>query len=116
MLPTILRVVLLVEFELNKDFIVTTQCINKAKPKLRCDGQCFLAKQLEKTAEPENKKTESTKFEKLEQVFSNPQNDELDYPFRSSFVVYKRSIEELKNRHQSGFLDNIFRPPLQVLA
>lgn len=33
-------------FELNIDYIIETYCENKAEPKLQCNGQCHLAKQL----------------------------------------------------------------------
>ncbi len=33
-------------YELNIDYIVETYCINKDKPKLQCNGKCYLSKQL----------------------------------------------------------------------
>jgi len=33
-------------FELNKDYIIKKYCVNKAKPKLKCNGKCHLSKKL----------------------------------------------------------------------
>jgi hypothetical protein len=42
-------------FELNIDYIVETYCVNKAQPKLQCNGQCHLAKQLNKVTNSDSK-------------------------------------------------------------
>jgi len=34
------------DYQLNKDYIAKTLCINKEKPKLHCNGKCQLAKKL----------------------------------------------------------------------
>lgn len=33
-------------YQMNKEYITSVFCINKAHPELHCDGQCFLAKKL----------------------------------------------------------------------
>lgn len=33
-------------FELNKEYIIKKYCVNKSKPKLKCNGKCHLSKQL----------------------------------------------------------------------
>ncbi|KAB5491471.1 hypothetical protein [Flagellimonas sp.] len=35
-----------VEYAFNYDYISTVLCVNKEKPKLNCDGKCYLAKML----------------------------------------------------------------------
>lgn len=35
----------------NKEYIARELCVNKAKPKLHCDGKCCLAKKLQKLEE-----------------------------------------------------------------
>ena len=34
------------EYEINKDYIISAHCINKDRPELRCNGMCYLRKQL----------------------------------------------------------------------
>jgi hypothetical protein len=45
-------------YELNKAEIIARFCVNKDKPAMKCDGKCFLAKQLE--AEKERQAQQST--------------------------------------------------------
>lgn len=39
------------EYVMNYDYIVNVLCENKDKPQLKCDGKCYLSKQLAKEAE-----------------------------------------------------------------
>lgn len=44
----------------NKEYVAKELCVNKAKPQLKCNGKCHLAKQLKKLEEPQPKKTPAT--------------------------------------------------------
>ena len=46
----------MIYFEWNLEEIVTTYCINKDKPVLKCQGKCYLKKQLT-LVNPESEKT-----------------------------------------------------------
>ena len=41
------------EYAINYDYISKTLCINKAKPKMHCNGKCHLMKELAKASESE---------------------------------------------------------------
>ena len=41
------------EYVVNYEYITKTLCVNKAKPKLQCNGKCHLMKELAKAAESE---------------------------------------------------------------
>lgn len=43
--------VVYLDFAINKEYIINNLCENRFKPELRCDGKCYLAKQLHKVAE-----------------------------------------------------------------
>ena len=43
------------EYIMNYDYIVNVICENKDKPQLNCDGKCYLAKQLAKASEHNDK-------------------------------------------------------------
>lgn len=49
------REVLVVDYALNRTSITARFCVNKARPELHCDGQCYFAKQLKKQQEREDK-------------------------------------------------------------
>ncbi len=56
---------------MNQNIIVAKLCENRDKPKLHCDGKCYLAKKI-KIAEDEEKKNASTVQKAQEiQLFSN---------------------------------------------
>ena len=38
-------------YGLNMDYIIDTYCVNKERPKLNCDGKCYLMQQLSTTEE-----------------------------------------------------------------
>lgn len=37
------------DFELRRDYIAQHRCENRTRPELHCDGQCYLARQLQAT-------------------------------------------------------------------
>ena len=43
------RELLVLNFAVNQASIAQKYCVNKARPSLRCNGKCFLAKQLRRT-------------------------------------------------------------------
>ena len=44
-----------IEYAFNQDYIIEFLCVNKEKPKLHCNGKCYLAKQIEKQQDSEPK-------------------------------------------------------------
>lgn len=53
--------IIFANYELRKDFIIKNYCVNKNRPEMHCDGKCYLAKQLEK-AEQEDQKQATGNF------------------------------------------------------
>jgi hypothetical protein len=47
-------IVTFVGFKWNQAYIATTLCENKEKPALKCNGKCYLRKQIEKEQESED--------------------------------------------------------------
>lgn len=52
----------LVEYAVNYEYIVENLCENKEEPVLKCNGKCYLSKQIVK--ETQNDKKESSKLKK----------------------------------------------------
>ena len=67
LLQTFSREVLVVDFTINRAVITARFCVNKARPQLHCDGQCYFAKQLKKQEERESKSAGPLK-ERLEML------------------------------------------------
>lgn len=58
LLQSFSRLWIVMDYEINKDFISKVLCINKAKPELQCEGKCHLAMQLEKEEQKEQQNPE----------------------------------------------------------
>ena len=48
LVQTFSKVLLVVDYQANKEYIMEFLCINRAKPELHCEGHCYLQKQLKK--------------------------------------------------------------------
>jgi hypothetical protein len=55
LLQTFSQELLVVDYQVNKARITRLYCVNKARPKLHCDGKCYLAQQLRKAENAEKK-------------------------------------------------------------
>ncbi len=53
------------DYQLRKDFIVRNYCINKNRPEMNCDGKCYLAKQIKKAQENDEKQATDSFITKL---------------------------------------------------
>ena len=54
-------------YRVNRDFIAKNLCVNRDKPMLNCNGQCYLSKQL-KAAEDKEQKSNSERLNKMPEV------------------------------------------------
>ena len=100
-------------FELNKDYIANTLCVNRDKPQLHCNGKCYLMKKLKAAEENEKKENSRQKIELFSgyltiQIVNNlktqffPETDLKPIPCYISFYV----------NNVSG---SIFKPPASIV-
>ncbi|MFL5762301.1 MAG: hypothetical protein ACJ77K_00055 [Bacteroidia bacterium] len=100
------KLIVIVDFGLNQEYIAKNLCENKAKPMMHCNGKCHLRKQLQKEDKKDN--SPNSLREKHEvQLFSGLQK--LNF---SSFPTEldKSSTPYLFNSPEA-FCPGIFRPP-----
>jgi hypothetical protein len=57
LLPTLSPWGTVAYYHANKDYIARVLCVNRAKPQLHCDGQCYLAKKLKAQQDRQDKET-----------------------------------------------------------
>lgn len=96
-------------FELNKDIIAKTLCINKDQPEMHCDGKCFLKKGLNKIENRSNAKSQRIKAE--QNTFIQPQAIEEIHPFPS---IIKKQFVSTENPYSFLLANSLLRPP-QIL-
>ena len=69
-IQTFSKWLIVIEFNLNKEFIAASLCENKAKPQLKCNGKCQLVKNLNE-GEKESKPSLSLKLNFTDTYFAD---------------------------------------------
>ena len=97
-------------YGLNIKNIVEKYCINKDKPVLKCNGKCYLKKQLEFSSAENSTEVNSINFsEAFIPVFIDPTDN---YTLKNTaFNKQKREIFTTNNILQEIFLIEIEYPP-----
>lgn len=103
-----------VDYVVNYEYISKVLCVNKAKPKMQCNGKCHLMKELAKTSENEapissDKKMASQQFEVLflEEIKS----------FKITPIYFFETQQTNSNYSDLYFHLNsasVFRPPIFI--
>ncbi len=96
-------------FQLNRAYIAKNLCVNKNKPKLNCNGQCYLAKQLKATEEKETK-SNSEKLEKMPEVVLY-WNFQQTFNFTPNLVFTKKKVVPFINSYFFHFNSTLIQPP-----
>ena len=68
LLQPLTKLVLVAEYQVNKNYIAEFLCINKSKPKLKCEGKCQLSKEL-KAADDHEKNLPAPLKDKAEVLY-----------------------------------------------
>jgi hypothetical protein len=102
------RLGLVAQYQLNKDYITRVFCINKAQPKLQCNGKCYLAKQLKAQQEREQKLPLQQKYSQ-EIVFVVQSYFQFEHPVILALSIDFPSFYLLKPYHSPQ--SSIYHPP-----
>ena len=103
-----------IDYVVNYEYITKVLCVNKAKPKLQCNGKCHLKKELAKASESETpiSSNKKTAFQEVEVLFF----EEIKL-FKITSLFFDDELN--KNSNYSNFYcylnsDSVFRPPIFV--
>jgi hypothetical protein len=101
-------------YVVNYEYITKVLCINKAKPKLKCNGKCHLMKELAKTSESEtpissNKKIASHELEVL--FFEEIKSFKIIPIYLDKNQFLNSNYSDLYSYLNS---DSVFRPPIFI--
>jgi len=101
------QTLVLTGFYFNQDYIAKTQCENRYRPQLNCNGKCILAKKL-KEADNNNRQNQDKNIEQTLQLFySSSFIDDLI----NNFLAVNRKYALYSNSLIEGFRLPIFHPP-----
>jgi hypothetical protein len=99
-------------YELRKDFIIKNYCVNKNRPELHCDGKCYLAQELKKAEQQDEKQATDTFLSKLFgiEIFQNNTTQTVFFR-KNPFLEEKTSNYFYLDRAISTGYTSIFHPP-----
>jgi hypothetical protein len=98
------------EYSMNKNFIAKNLCVNRAKPKMHCNGKCQMMKRLaeEEKQNSSNNTNNSSKTKVQELVLSDVMNTPT-FPLLT-YVTLSYNEEPPVLKHDSP-ISSIFHPP-----
>lgn len=83
-------------------------CVNKAKPKLHCNGKCQMLKKIKKQEGESDTNKPAPKFNQQELILSSKSF----YPNLEMFCTYKSNFYyTYMSAFNSNYLSSIFHPP-----
>lgn len=93
-------------FEINQKYIAAELCINKDKPQLHCNGQCYLMKKLKQAEDKEQKQERQSQKNLIQDALVVKPLIFKQYPFSEiNFHV------PLTTGMPQSTLNTIFHPP-----
>ena len=105
-------VIPLIEYKLNKDYIANFLCINKAKPKMHCDGKCYLKTKLKKASNEQQDSPHPVSAKSIDPFikFAIKTNPQYFLP-----KIQGLSIDPYWEYLPLGYLPEIFHPPMRFV-
>ena len=103
-----------VDYVVNYEYITKVLCVNKAKPKLQCNGKCHLMKELAKTSESQTPISSNKKIatQELEVLFFEEIKS-----FKITSLYFEEKQKTISIYSNSYFYLNsvsVFRPPIFI--
>ncbi|MNS54977.1 hypothetical protein D3C72_877980 [compost metagenome] len=109
---TLSQYTMLIAYELNKNEITNRFCINKNNLMKHCSGKCYLAKQLKKYAEEEERRNKKNEKTELLEVYNNISVFEVTTQLYSFEIKQEMIPDHIAYYFQ--VLTSIFHPPTTV--
>jgi hypothetical protein len=107
LLQPLSKLVLVAEYQVNKNYIAEFLCVNKSKPQLHCEGKCHLSKEL-KAAEAHEKNNPSPVKEKMEVLYFCQAAPAFFFPF---LTVSLTKFPNISSPDVTRRVFGIFHPP-----
>ena len=106
------RLLVWIDYTVNQSYIANTLCENKAKPQLRCNGKCYLKKQLAKAETPDATNGHEKSAREFQEVIYVSTTG--SYSFDG--LIHLLSVAELtptlpSDLLSAGFTNQPFQPP-----
>lgn len=103
------KLAIVAAYELQREYIATTLCVNKAMPEMRCEGTCVLGKKLSE-ATSDGDQPEPIRFNERESLPIIYQCTSLFA--HTAFGFRKPVCNRFEIATTSGHLSGVFHPPM----
>ena len=105
----VMGVYMVIDYELNKDYISKYLCENKDRSELKCEGKCYLMKKLRKSA-AESEEHKAKQLSQISKIEIMVLTQLVNFAFSNNFLlkVYPCFTDGVN----SGFQKGIFKPPI----
>lgn len=92
----------------NQDQIAADFCVNKSEPEKKCNGKCYLKKQLKQTEGNHNDHKGNIQLEETNIVALLPASKMIS---ETIYVCFQDLVDGYKSGKVNQFSNDIFRPP-----
>lgn len=106
LLQNVSKLVIVINYQVNKEFIAKNLCVNRDKPKSCCEGKCELKKQLDEEDKKENIPTSTFKDKFEKQNYYSPNLNVFAYQISEATPNFK-----YLSRKTNSYLQQVFHPP-----
>jgi hypothetical protein len=93
---------------LNRTYIAQNLCENRAKPELKCGGQCYLMKKLAEKKQQEQKNTENVEILLATSLFQNPPAFYFKQTVKEKEII---DFSSFLSFYTQSFILSTFHPP-----
>ena len=99
---------LILQYEINKDYIANNLCVNRAKPSSCCKGKCFLQKKLSADEDQQQSAGKSTRLKDTQVEFFLHRIAKIDFQLPVLTISHNFFYQNGKSQEFTSF---IFQPP-----
>jgi hypothetical protein len=107
-IQTFSKWLVILQYEINKDYIANNLCVNRAKPACCCKGKCFLQKKLAADEDQQQSSGKSAYQKDTQAEFFLQKIAKIDFRFPA--LIIQHNFFYLNGKSQE-FTPSFFQPP-----
>jgi hypothetical protein len=104
---TFSRFFIIMDYELNKDYIAKNLCVNRNKPMMHCNGKCHMMKKMQQ----EEKKDQENPERKMENKFESISFRIEDLLIIPPYIITSVTFPVFRENIHTDFSSSYFHPP-----
>lgn len=97
-------------YEMNREYIAASLCINRDKPWMHCNGKCYLQRKVKEAEKEENNREVKNALSRLALTFCQAPNI-LSFKYDEVVDSQNPLISKYNYCYSNTYISQIFRPP-----